>query len=256
METTSTDVIELLGQSLRARHELEEWKRRRPQVSAHVLRHVTALPYTLTPDDVQRVARSTEHALGNVKRANVEGHPIENWSPEFALVHVLHYAIEKRQALLTYQEFRHFCATDELVRDMLWNPACEEIHVHIERGLSPQHTHDAMRWRVGNAYYSFLREMYILVYIRAAGIPLQVHPLADALFRVDGWFDHTVVAMYVQNRRFRDGDSGRKPPTMDILGEGFRLVPLRLKPATKFGVVLLPDAESLSRAVEQLRQRA
>lgn len=49
-------------------------------------------------------------------------------------------------------------------------------------GVPSRMAHGAMRWRIGNFYYSFLREQYVHAVFRECGVHLRQHPLADALF--------------------------------------------------------------------------
>jgi hypothetical protein len=49
------------------------------------------------------------------------------------------------------------------------------VDVHAEfvverRGIDSKTARDAMRWRIGNAYYSFLREQYVHALVREAKI--------------------------------------------------------------------------------------
>ncbi|WP_410608787.1 hypothetical protein [Amycolatopsis sp. lyj-109] len=70
-------------------------------------------------------------------------------------------------------------------------------------GVSEKLASDALRWRFGNAYYSFLREVHTLVYLRGNGLDVRFHPLADALFRIDSWMDDAVFSIWVASENFR-----------------------------------------------------
>ena len=89
--------------------------------------------------------------------------------------------------------------------------------------------------------------------LRAEGLDVRAHPLADALFRVDAWVDSTILCLYIRNARFRDGSRGRKPRAADILAGArppFRYAELRLATSHVFGCVHLPEAGQI-RAVAQ-----
>ncbi len=74
-----------------------------------------------------------------------------------------------------------------------------------------------MRWRIGNYYYSFLREIHLLSILRETGLDLLFHPLADALFRVDAWLGDLVLSLYVGNARYRTvTGTGRKLAAREI----------------------------------------
>lgn len=251
--TTAQDVIQRFCVSPAAKEELDRWKRDRPPVAEHVLEHVTRVPYRVDAATLQQVAESTEHALGEVKRKDAESvRPIVDWNPLFAFTHVLHYALETLGKPFTYEDFRSFCAEDTKAREMLWDPANVAIE-ETARAVGSLLAHAAMRWRIGNAYYSFLRELTILVELRERGLDLETHPLADALFRVDAWSGRTVVGLYIGNPKYRDGDAGRKKKTDVLLGPTFGYVPINMPTQHRFGALHVPTAEALDKAAAKIR---
>ncbi len=253
MHTSSNDVVESLAGSARARRALDAWQTERPEVAAIVLPHVTKVPYATTSDELRAVAASTVHALGEVKKREISGvTEIRDWNPRFAMTHVLHYALEQIRKPFTYQEFRAFAADDPTARWMLTDPSIEAVRLATER-YGRERARDAMQWRIGNSYYSFLRELLTVVGIREAGLDLRVHPLADALFRTDAWIGRTVVSLYIGNAAFRDGAAGRKPQPRDLLGESFTYVSLNLPAQHTFGRLHVPDRAALANAVQQVR---
>ncbi|WP_143022437.1 hypothetical protein [Nonomuraea maritima] len=154
------------------------------EVVPHVMAHVTLAVYTLSPSAVEQVCLTTAHALGQVKRTVAESvKTIVDWHPSFAFTHTLHYAVETLGSLPTWQTFLNFVRTDPQAKAMLWDPVVEHVMaVHqAAGGPSLKSAWDSMGWRVGNAYYSFLREIYIVVNLRDAGLDVRMHPLADAL---------------------------------------------------------------------------
>lgn len=117
-----------------------------------------------------------------------------------------------------------------------------------------------MRWRVGNYYYSFLREIHVISVLRQRGIDVRFHPLADALFRVDAWSGHTALSLYVGNKEFKRGDEeGRKWRTEEILdgaGPLFSFETIELKPADKFDIVYLAKLDEIHGFADQLQRRS
>lgn len=110
-----------------------------------------------------------------------------------------------------------------------------------------------MRWRIGNAYYSFLREIYTIVELRHRGLDLRAPPLTDAVFRVDAWMRDTVLHLYIRDDRFRDGEAGRKPHGDALLGgSGFRIVPIKLRTPIRYGRVHLPSPHDLDATAARL----
>ena len=252
METTSDDVLRHFCRSPRTNQLYERWSQdpsRRSVVPA-VTRHSTKTVYELTLADVSDVCHRTEHALGEVRRAEGEAvRQIVDWHPNFAFTHMFHICLERNKQLPTYQEFRAFTQSDELGQLMLGRPSRDKVREVVESGVPEHRARSAMRWRVGNAYYSFLSEIVTVVTLRKSGLNVQVHPLADALFRVDAWVGRKNLSLRVGNKKFRQGEyGGRKQPAEDILAD---IVPpmafetIELKPATEFGRVHVPSEEEL-----------
>ncbi|MGV9878297.1 hypothetical protein [Streptomyces sp. NPDC003006] len=260
METTAADVIALFCTSRGTRGRFEAWKcdPRRVQVAPVVLAHTTRVLYGLTEGDVRDVCQRTEHALGQVRRDVGESVPqIVDWHPDFAFTHTFHFCVERIGAVPTYQQFRDFALADADGLKMLGNPSREMIrHLVVDRRVEQWRAQAAMRWRIGNAYYGFLREVYTLVQLRRRRIDLRVHPLADALFRVDAWTGRRALSLRVANKKFRQGvNAGRKTPAEQLLADvqpPLRFDTIELAAATTFGQVHVPAAKDLDDAAARL----
>ncbi len=259
MKTTSEEVIATFAVTSRAQALLRRWRQDpvRPHVPRAVLGHTTAVVYDLSPSDVEAICRASEHPLGDIRKQTAMAvRPVVDWRPDFAFTYVMHLALETLGRLPTFQEFGRFCADDPAGRAALGDPARELRERASQRGYSPAHVTQAIRWRIGLAYYSFIRELYTITGLRAAGLDVRTHPLADALFRVDAWADRTVLSLYIRNPRFRDGARGRKPRTGDILAGArppFRHEELRLTTRHEFGCVHLPDPGQITAVAKRIR---
>jgi hypothetical protein len=197
------------------------------------------------------------HALGDVKRRDGEAvSAIVDWHPDFAFTHVFHVCTEQMGKLPTYQEFRDYSWNTPLGLKMIGNPAREKLSEVAFSEIPEWLARAAVRWRIGNAYYSFLREVYTVVELRSRGVDLRVHPLADALFRVDAWTRSRALSLLVGNKKFRQGEtSGRKKTPQQLLADvdpPFEFSVIELKAATVFGSVHLPSRDLLDRAAAQL----
>lgn len=259
METTSAEVIATFASTPRAANLLRRWQQDpdRPWVARAVLAHTTKTLYDLDPRHVEAVCEATDHPLGDIRKdVATEVQPIVDWRPDFAFTHVMHFAVERLSGLPSFQDFSRFCAVDPIGVAALGNPA-RRIREHACRqGYPPSQVSQAIRWRIGLAYYSFVREVYTIAVLRAAGLDVRAHPLADALFRVDAWTGRTVLSLYIRNPRFRDGARGRKPRTMDILAGAtpcFQHEELRLPTRHEFGCVHLPEAEQITAIARRIK---
>jgi hypothetical protein len=258
-ETTAEDVLGRFCTSVGTRKRFEDWKAdpRREEVAPLVLAHRTRVLYYLAEEDVEGVCRDTEHALGPVKRADGESvREIVDWHPNFAFTHTFHICVERIGAVPTYQQFREFALHDADGQRMLGHPSKETIRRLVDAGCPQWQAQAAMRWRIGNAYYGFLREVYTLVQLRLRGIDLSVHPLADALFRVDAWIGCRALSLRVGNRKFREGaNAGRKSRPEQLLADlepPLQFDTIELEAATTFGQVHVPTAVHLDQAAARL----
>ncbi|WP_349826581.1 hypothetical protein [Brevibacterium litoralis] len=251
-ETTAQDVIEQLGTSDNAKNRLARWKSNRPAVARHVLQHVTRVPYIASIDQYEKVLAETEPPLAEIKKSRIgKVREMADWSPNFAFMHVFHYALEEIGEPYTYQGFRDFCREDVRAREMIWDPAVERIR-QTKQKYDDGQAREAMRWRVATAYCSFVRELRTFAYIRNCGIPLKIHPLADALYRVDAWIDKVVVDLYLVNPQYRQGSEGRKIPSRDIVGAGFHYLDLTIPNKRHFGRIYLVDDEEAEKAARKI----
>lgn len=256
MQTTAQEVIDTFAVTPRARALLRQWGSdpARRQVPRTVMRHTTKALYELQPATVEAACMRSEHPLGDIrKHAAMAVQPVVDWRPDFAFTHVMHFALEKLGSLPTFQDFTSYCARDGLGRVALGNPARDIQRRACAQGYAAGQVSQAIKWRIGLAYYSFAREVYTIAVLRAAGLDVRAHPLADALFRADAWTGRSVLSIYIRNPRFRDGNRGRKPRSAQILAGAippFRHEELRLTTRHEFGCVHLPESSQI-RAIAQ-----
>ncbi|WP_158813113.1 hypothetical protein [Streptomyces rimosus] len=224
-------------------------------MAERVMRHVSAAPYTL--GSAEFAAFGFGHPLEEIRsEAAYREIEVRDWFPEFAMVHLFHFALERKGGLFSYAEFRDFCKTDEDGQGFSRQAQDKVRELVSSKGCTLEAAVNAMKWRVGNGYYSFLRELYLVARLREAGLDARIHPLADALFRVDAWCGRTTVEMYVANRTFKDGRDGRKPHPETYLGdqEAFSFVRLEMQAQHAFGKLHLPTGEEVGRCIAELRK--
>lgn len=224
----------LISPPTSARRELEDWKRRtgKQPVVDFAQSLTSKYLYEITSERIEEAAAKTTHALAwnggvGLRRDVAESvESIVGWHPNFPIVHTLYYAIEQFRRPPLWLELVEFWRSDRQAKPMLGVEARDAVDQAVGAGASAEAAEEAMWWRLGNAYYSCLREIYILALLREQGIPAQYHVVADALFRADLWVDDTIVSIYVTNAKFRDGAGGRKRSARSILGDfpGFRFV--------------------------------
>jgi hypothetical protein len=221
--------------------------------------------YAISPRDVENACAETRHALSwprdrggaGLRRSVADAvRPVANWHPNFPIVHSLYSATEHLRRPPLWDELITMWREEGPLRHMLGLPARRAVNAAIADGYSPAEAEEAMWWRLGNAYYSLLRELYVLAVLREAGVPAEYHVLADALFRVDFWAGDTVISLFVENERYKNASGGgRKLPARSILGDhpSFRLVEMPRLTRREYGTVHLPAPGEIKRFAQSAR---
>ena len=258
-ETTYTDTFnQFINRSKSASFRLNSWLNdvHHKAVIPFVQSHVTKALYKITRTQIEETCRNTIHALGNVQKKSIEKlNVVRDWHPSFAFIHIFHYSIERLGQMPTYQYFRQMSQEDDFLRKAILEPSNHIYNYAISLGYEPQKVKDAIRWRVGNAYYSALREVYTLACLREFGLDLRYHVLADALLAIDCWIGDVVISLYVKNNFFKDNFGGRKWTAQSVLSDAhppFKYLRLPLEPADKFGVVHLPSRNDISKLADKI----
>jgi len=220
------------------------------------MKHRTSLPYLLTPDDIRESCESSSHALRGIKFDSIRKvQDAHNWSPDFSFSHLFHFLMENIGRLPTWNDFAGFYYSSGC--DFLGREREERYRQLLQEGFSDEVATDALDWRIGLAYYGIVRDIFTVVQLRARGIDVRCHPLADTLFRVDAWVGRTIVNLRVNNPRYRDFAGGRKLPPEELYEgsePGFRYEYIALDAADKFGVVHLPKESDVDDLVEKLQR--
>lgn len=161
--------------------------------------------YALPPASIERACEETRHAFewpdGRGLRRSVGDavREVADWYPNFPLVHSLYFAIETLGRPPLWGELIECGEATAPLREMLGLRARRVVNQAVAAGHSQSDAQEAMWWRLGNAYYSTLRELYVLAVLREAGFPVEYHVIADALFRVDFWLGDVVISLFVAN---------------------------------------------------------
>ena len=272
--TTAQDVLDHFAVTRAAETAYRAWQtddRYRSSVVPLVLNHRVAAAYKLTNDDMAKACAATAlqhgHALGTVRKAEAERVvPIRDWNPPFAFTQVLHHLLEQMNAIPTWPDFVRYIRWTEEGRTVLGNDAglaVDAAATCVDGAGSPRWTtaeiNSALRWRLGNAYYSFLRELDVLIRLRAHGLDARMHPLADALFRVDAWIGSTVLTICIGNPRYRHGHEGRKKEARRLLAGAprpFVFEPIELPNDAQRGKAYLAPETHLEQRIQELLPRA
>lgn len=257
--TTPQDVLDrFIQRSNNAARIFDEWRhnQQRSNVVNIVLNHSTSVIDRVSQADVERIAKKTEHALGDSSsRIGNAVETIRDWNPEFAFTHIFHYITEKIGSIPTWQEFKDVAKRCDDVMMMVYLPSKEIITKSVDLGWDIHDAKMALQWRLGNAYYSFLREIHVYSIIKNYYSQSSMHPLADALFRVDMWIENANINLYIGNARFRSMSKGRKMTSSKLLSDAhppFQSIDLELEPRHSYGDVHLVHPDKVSQAISKI----
>ncbi|WP_176052192.1 hypothetical protein [Paraburkholderia caribensis] len=197
-------------------HAYEQWRKRRGYgaVAEFVEGFTHSHLFCVSSTQVREVLQRSNHALGAVHKS--EQLPIiENFTTPFAFQHLFHWYIETHNQLPTWDEYKEWMKTGEAARHW-YDPLRKHLLGNGYRGFSKKRLASAIRWRLGKVYYSNMREIELLARLRASGVPVKYHLLADVLLRVDFWSGRRLACTYVPNEKYRDKNLGRKRQTVEF----------------------------------------
>ncbi len=259
-ETTYESAVAHFTRSKQAVQELQRWRALpgKGPVMGFAEQLVARRLYDISPGQVEEACSQTRHALtwpdGRRLRRSVGQAvtKVADWYPEFPLVHTLYYAVEVFGRPPLWDEFVGFWRDDPQAKIMLGTPAGRQVRLAIANGENKADAEEAMWWRLGNAYYSLLRELYVLSSLRRLGLDVQYHVIADALFRADFWIGDSVISLYVANDRYRGARGGRKRHPREILGDcpSFTFADMPRLTRHEYGTVHLPSRSEIERFAE------
>jgi hypothetical protein len=192
------------------------WENRQDLVKAGVVDFVKSFQherlFAITRAEFDKVVKDTQHPLGRIDpkvERDLQGiRTVESASTPWSFMQLFHDYVE-RYGLPTWQQFREWLTGPR--RDALWGPYEEQSgFLDADREKSTL-IRIGMAWRLGNAYYSALREVDILITFGDAGFPVLYHLLPDALFAVDLWRYNRFASVYIPNAQFKSIEgAGRK----------------------------------------------
>lgn len=267
VQVSGTDVVQHFSSTGKARRRLQRWKTLpgREYVADKVLAHVSSAVFAIEPEMIQQL--ETEHPLGDLREDfDSTVRLIRDWRPDFAFSHLFHFCLEDLGRVFSWQEFRDDWSAVPSRRPWLWTPAKRmrrqaADYLVDRKGYKEDEAmaaaRDALQWRIGAFYYSFLREVYAVSWLRRQGLPALSHPLADALFRADLWCGNAVVGIYIENPNYRSGTQGRKHPAQYYLRDQrhFSFIDLRMAKPGEFGTVALPTNEEMQICANTVREK-
>lgn len=201
-----------------------DWESRSDLVQAGVVEFVKGFKhevlFSITRDAFDDVVKNTKHPLGTIKPDEENYKPgialVENLDTPWSFMQLFHKFVEEKKHLPTWQEFKKYLNGE--AKPYLVGPYMKKLHYSAANAEKRSDIRIGLLWRLGNAYYSALREIDIMISLRDAGLQMKYHLLVDALFAVDLWRGSDMVSVFIPNARYKEvGDGGRKPRPEEYL---------------------------------------
>lgn len=183
--TTALEVRRLFNVTQETRFVFNGWYSGKKHVVEPVMAHRAEAVHRITAAEVEDVCLT---APPHGPPTDLPG--VRDWRPDFPFAFVAHHVVEELGRLPTWSEFRGFCAGEPAT---LWAPAREAIAEAGRRGVDGRAARRAVADRVSARFGAFLREVHVVAALRERGLDVRVHPLADAVFRVDAWVDRLIL---------------------------------------------------------------
>ena len=239
-----------------------------PQARTHrsIREHTANYANQVTAEDVASVAQQSGQDLNTIVGLRAREYARENLlirdgHPDVSFTYLFHAALEETGAVPTWIGWREWLRSS---RTPTVNQATHDIRERARSALGHwigeaaavyglESSQGAARWRIGLAYFSFLRELWVLGRLRESGLKMLCHPYIDLAYRIDGWItapQPTVLELYIANTRFRSADSGRKDGARKYIYQA-RLVDIGLDPFSprRVGDLFVPTEQELKSAI-------
>ncbi|MFD2474733.1 hypothetical protein [Amycolatopsis silviterrae] len=282
METTADEVRSTFLVTPQAEHQyFYKWENNPKRIGHGVVStmrdHVTKAMYNCGLETFEWIKDNHEHPLKELKKEDIEHIDLaSNWEPDFAFVHLFHLLMEEIGRPPLWSEFDEFAyrtadgmkmfGAERADREnKIFDQELARIKAKHPAAKNPEHrakflADGSLDWRIGNAYYGFMRDMYTAVALRERGLDVRVHPIADANFRIDGWFGNKILSVFVVNPKYKVTDQrradrhhkGRKRHVEELFpGSEFSFVALTMEGAHEHGKFHFPSKSAID-DVEQL----
>jgi hypothetical protein len=207
--------------------------------------------FEIKPDEIRRELAQLnrdrrEHALGDV-RWDKSFKPIADASGPPPLNFAFHILLEHYRRIPRWTEFYRFLEKHPIFfHDFFFRTVGfgkDDPRYDINGGG----VMGALRWRLGNAYYSFVKETYLLSCLRHEHhIDARYHFLIDVEWKADIFAGDVLLEIYIGNNTYKSGDvEGRKERCRDK-NPGAKVLELQSCIERVFGQVWLPKAEDIA----------
>ena len=231
------------------------WPKQWTDVRASILSFDPRVLYATRSTDVEAAVRKTAHALGGMRSEEAnspQNKDIQGLSAPYPVMLVIHECMEALGRVPEWDEFRSYMETHRTrlldfylgVAGVAWNG---NERLDWSAGRMP-----VVQFRLGNAYYAFLREIHVLLSLRERGLDIHYSVLFDVEFKADAFLDGLFVEIYIASPfKTGEGDGGRKLTARQV-SPGQKHVRLVLFPNKAWGRCWLASKESIDEAYRNI----
>jgi hypothetical protein len=187
-----------------------------------------------------------EHALGTV-RWNNAFKPIADASGPPPLCFAFHILLEHYRRIPCWTQFFRFVEKhpiffhDFFFKTVGYDRNDPRYDMSIMSGDM-----GALRWRLGNAYYSFVKETYLLANLRHTyGIDARYHFLLDVEWKADIYAGDVLLEIYIGNNAYKAGNFDGRKMRCRNKNRGCNVLELQSGIDNVFGKVWLPSKNDM-----------
>nr|WP_250807849.1 hypothetical protein [Neorhizobium tomejilense] len=161
--------------------------------------------YTLKEADIGDVMARTHSSFGGVTGDDSEKGGIDKATSPAPYVLMLHNLLETKGTIPTWQDFQEYHWKNpgvylRFIADFVRLP----VGMFIDSDWLTHPVARAIRYRLGSAYNSFIRELHLMCVLRERyGILLTHHFLLDALWKIDFLHNNTALEVFLENPRWK-----------------------------------------------------
>ncbi len=256
------DLIAFLSVGASSRlNELDDWiVRKRKDYEAEVFdpllekykKFQHSFLFEIRPADIRRhlaeISRyREEHALGDV-RWHDSFKPIADASGPPPLNLAFHILLEHYRHIPCWTQFLDFVEKhpvffhDFFFETVGFSKGDPRYDMNCPTGVM-----GALRWRLGNAYYSYVKETYLLASLRHTyGIDARYHFLIDAEWKADIYAGDVLLEIYIGNKTYKADDFEGRKIRCRTKNPGAKVLELQSHIRREFGQVWLPKDEDIA----------
>jgi hypothetical protein len=255
-EAKNVDTVLSEWEERRRRRYPEEW----PAVRKAFESSVQTVLYRLMLKHVDLAIETTDHALGDVLASEAARHEYKfakNTSPAYPVIMLFHDLMEKIGRIPLWQDVENYLfERQDLCLAYYYRAGRVDPPASVEE-LWVGGKKRAIRYRIACLYYSFLRDVRTIVFLREIHkLDVRYHALLDAEWKADAVCGLVRIELYVINPEFKERDEDRaagRKAHCEKLNPGLPVVAEPMKKRKAWGKCWVYSEGSLAKLASKIR---